>query len=477
MPLHHRGNHYLCGKNYITVKTQEQSGQPQNTLEEVLEIASEAGHILLENGAEIARIEETMERISRYYGVTSTNFFVLSNGIFVTGHEAADPNTTATDTAAPSPTSAASPSNPAASPSSPATAPTITHAPARQYANVEFIPIKGTQMDKIVEVNRLSRDIEAGKYTIAQARARLAEIRQLKPKRDWVQALGSAFGSWGFCAIFGGSIMDCCASFVVGLLLWIFVLRVTSRIFTKLLGNIINGGFVALLCFISWRLGFGDNFGNMIVGSLIPLIPGVAFTNGIRDIANEDYLAGVTRLLDAMLVFAAIAIGACLFFVVSGHINGGYILLNGALSDPFTAAMLFQCVAAFVGTIGFAVLFGSPSGEYLWCGIAGTFAWGVYLALNRYAGFSVFESTMLSSFCTAILARRLAVARRCPNTVYLLTGLFPLIPGGGIFWTTYYLCTQQFHLARTSGITAITVAFAIVLGIVVVLGVHTRPRK
>lgn len=414
----------------------------QNTLDDVLEVASEAGHILLENGAEIARIEETMERISKYYGVTSRNFFVLSNGIFTTGH-ASDEDSINRN---------------------------------RQYANVEFIPIKGTQMDKIVEVNRLSRDIEAGKYTLDQARERLSEIRNMKPKRDWVQILGSAFGSWGFCAIFGGSVMDCCASFVVGLLLWIFLLKVTSQHFTKLLGNIINGGFVALLCFICWKLGFGQNFGNMIVGSLIPLIPGVAFTNGIRDIANEDYLAGTTRLLDAILVFAAIAIGACFFFVISGHINGGYILLNGALSDGFTSGIIFQTMAAFIGTVGFAVLFGCPSEEYVWCGIAGTFAWISYLALVRYASFSVFESTLVSSFLTAVLARRLSILRKCPNTVYLLTGLFPLIPGGGIFWTTYYLCSQQFHQAMQSGITALSVAFAIVLGIVMVLGIPRQFR-
>ena len=51
----------------------------------VLDAAMEAGHILLQNGAEISRVEETMERICRHYGVESGEFFVLSNGIFTTG--------------------------------------------------------------------------------------------------------------------------------------------------------------------------------------------------------------------------------------------------------------------------------------------------------------------------------------------------------------------------------------------------------
>ena len=60
--------------------------ETKNNLSEALEVAAQAGHVLLENGAEIARVEETMERISSHYGATQSNFFVLSNGIFTTGN-------------------------------------------------------------------------------------------------------------------------------------------------------------------------------------------------------------------------------------------------------------------------------------------------------------------------------------------------------------------------------------------------------
>ena len=58
--------------------------------EEVLRLASEAGRILLQNGAEISRVEDTMERIASHYGVQGENFFVLSNGIFTTGRSYAN---------------------------------------------------------------------------------------------------------------------------------------------------------------------------------------------------------------------------------------------------------------------------------------------------------------------------------------------------------------------------------------------------
>ena len=73
---------------------QEQSNYRQNDKQnnlkqdnrekEVMEVSLQAGHLLLENGAEISRVEETIERICRYYGVCSGNAFVLTNGIFIT---------------------------------------------------------------------------------------------------------------------------------------------------------------------------------------------------------------------------------------------------------------------------------------------------------------------------------------------------------------------------------------------------------
>ena len=58
----------------------------ENQSDKVLEFASEAGRVLLENGAEISRVEETMERIASNYGEEGEKFFVLSNGIFTTGN-------------------------------------------------------------------------------------------------------------------------------------------------------------------------------------------------------------------------------------------------------------------------------------------------------------------------------------------------------------------------------------------------------
>lgn len=392
---------------------------------QALAIASEAGHILLENGAEISRVEETMERIATHYGVDSKSFFVLSNGIFTTSS-------------------------------------------FNKYANVEFIPFKGTQLDKVVAVNQLSRDIVAGKYTLDEAQVRLREIRTMRPHPVWEQVLASALGSAGFCIVFGGGLLDCAASFVCGILLWLFVLYVTAPHMSKIVGNIVGGLFVTGLCILFHRIGFGHSLPNMIIGAIIPLIPGVPFVNGVRDLANEDYIAGATRLLDALLVFFCIAAGVMLAFVGDRLVTGSMIVLQGMTVDAFTFKMPVQIVASFIGTAAFAVLFGVPRKYYVLCGVSGVLGWILYMILARYAGFTPPAATLFATMLVVLSARWFSVLDRCPAIVFLLCGIFPLVPGAGVFWTSYYVVSDQLRLALSSGFMAVKVTIAIVLGIILI---------
>lgn len=405
--------------------------EEMNDTAEVLEVASIAGHILLENGAEISRVEDTMARISSHYGVDSGHFFVLSNGIFTTGSRG-------------------------------------------RYANVEFIPIRGIQLSKVAEVNKLSYDIAAGKYTLAQARSRLEAIRDGAGKSAWELIAGSAFGAAGFCAVFGGGFMDCAAAFVVGALLYVFSLSVSGRYLSKIVGGICNALMATLLCLVSYRIGFGESLSNVIIGAIMPLIPGVPFVNGVRDLANSDYIAGLTRLTDAMLGFICIALGVSISFLLDGAVFGGMIELYGMTVNAQTAGLFWQMLAAFVGTMAFAVLFGAPRREYVAAGIIGSVGWGLFLVLTRFCSIGATVAIVLSTVVICMLSRYAAVMHKCPGTVFVLCGIFPLVPGAGVFWFTYYLLSSQFRLSLGTGFVAAKAAIAIVLGIIFAMELPQR---
>ena len=73
-----------------------------------------------------------------------------------------------------------------------------------------------------------------------------------------------------------------------------------------------------------------------------------------------------------------------------------------------------------------------------------------------------------------VLARIAAIDHKCPAQVFLLCGMFTLVPGAGIFWFTYYLVSGDFDLSSASGFTAIKAAVGIVLGIILAMEIPQR---
>lgn len=256
--------------------------QPESFEHEVLDTAMDAGNILLENGAELARVEDTMDRICRHYGVDGS-FFILSNGIFTTGSCRMDPG----------------------------------------FARVRHIPVNRADLSRVVDVNQLSRDIEKKDLSLEEVQAEIIRIRQMPGKRHWLQILAAGIGSAGFCYMFGGSARDCVASGITGLLLWIIWLYICMPHLSRILGHLTGGAAAACFSLLLYSMGIGDSLSHIIIGAVIPLVPGVPFTNGIRDIASGDYLAGIVRLLDALLVFMCIAIGVGFVLTAYYRVSGG----------------------------------------------------------------------------------------------------------------------------------------------------------
>ncbi|WP_418971200.1 threonine/serine exporter family protein [Allofournierella sp.] len=246
--------------------------------ETVFETAALAGEILLASGAEIFRVDETMCRIARAYQCGGLEPFVLSNGIFLTSGGAGGEH---------------------------------------YRAKVRHIPLGGSRLDRIDAVNQLSREIEQGLHTPAQALEELRRIRTSPQKPAWLQVLASGLGSGAFCFLFGGSLADAAAAFLAGLALYSYFLFVVRGRLSKIALNISGGALVTLLSILLVKLGLGARLDMVTVGSIIPLLPGVAFTNAIRDIADEDYISGTVRLLDVILVVVCAAFGVGL--VMAGY--------------------------------------------------------------------------------------------------------------------------------------------------------------
>lgn len=135
--------------------------------------------------------------------------------------------------------------------------------------------------------------------------------------------------------------------------------------------------------------------------------------------------------------------------------------------------MIIELISAAMGTVAFALLFGVPKIYYLYCGAIGAAGWLVYmlmLAAGMGDAFAVFFATV----AVVLLSRYSAVRKKCPATVFLITGIFPLVPGAKIYWASYYLVTNQLEDFKVSGFAAAKAMIAIVLGIIFVFEI---PQK
>lgn len=252
----------------------------------VLELSFQMGETLLKNGAEISRVQETMERVAKAYHVDKFNVYVLTNAIFATGVEKG-----------------------------------VEHA-----AELKHIPSTSIHFGRISAVNQLSREIVQGAHTVEEAFVRLETIREIPYSPLPLAVLACAVGSAAFSYLFGGSAFDALTAFFCGVILELYLFWAGRRNFSKFLTNLSASALVTLCGALFLLAGFGHNMDKIIIGSIIRLVPGVALTTSIRDFFNGDYLSGAIRMLDAFLVGGCIAVGVGVVVRMLSIVTGGALL-------------------------------------------------------------------------------------------------------------------------------------------------------
>lgn len=252
----------------------------------VLNLAFQMGSILLENGAEITRVQETMEMVASSNGDVKFNVYVLTNAIFANGVENG-----------------------------------VTH-----RTEIKTVKDPAIHVGRISAVNQLSRELVAGEVTTEEAFDRLEKIRRLPFARPPVSLLCCGLGCGCFAVLKGGVFPDVLAAFVCGVAMEGFLLLAQRVISSKFLLNLLASFFAGSLAISLFLLGLGQNLDVVTSCAIIRLVPGVALTTSIRDFFNSDYLSGTIRMMDAIIVGACIAVGVGVASKLFSMIMGGAIL-------------------------------------------------------------------------------------------------------------------------------------------------------
>ncbi|SHJ61757.1 threonine/serine exporter family protein [Pseudobutyrivibrio xylanivorans] len=126
---------------------------------------------------------------------------------------------------------------------------------------------------------------------------------------------------------------------------------------------------------------------------------------------------------------------------------------------------IIEFVVSMVATIAFAIVFSAPRAELLYCGISGAIGWIFYSIISNTLSAPTLGN-VVGSLALTFFSRALASKRKNPVTVYLISGIFPLVPGAGIYYTSFYLIMNDMNNFSQSGLSTLKTAGAIVMGII-----------
>lgn len=235
--------------------------------QQILEIATMAAKALLESGAEIFRVQETAVRIIEHYGVTDYNVYVIANGFFINIDE---------------------------------------HKEDRRTA-IRHVPLHSIDLARIARVNQISREICSDAYDMEEAHRRLSACQEPEPENKPLMIIASGVGAMGFCYVLGGTPYDSLFALFMGLILQVALYFLGGR--SKYLSFLMGAFLVTMAAGGVVCAGVGANFNSVVIGAIIPLVPGVSFFTSISELFNGDHLSGTIHLMDAVLSAACIAVG------------------------------------------------------------------------------------------------------------------------------------------------------------------------
>lgn len=239
-------------------------------IERLLNVVVKAGKMLIESGAEIYRVEETMIRLCKSYPeVQIADSFVTGTGIMLSI--------------------------------------TVDGKTSTRIARVRF---KSVDLNVIDLVNSLSRRVSFDPISVDELEYEIDKIERKERYSFWVTLLFAGVGAAGFAIFFNGSAVDSVVAFLIGI-----VIRCVTTVFEKFqVNNFFTNAIataIAVFCSIgSSYLHYGVDYNVVIISSIMLLVPGLAITNAIRDAVAGDYLSGLSRGTEATLTALAIAIGA-----------------------------------------------------------------------------------------------------------------------------------------------------------------------
>lgn len=391
----------------------------------LMELAAGIGTRLATAGAETYRVEESIVRVLAAYGLDS-RVYSVPNSLFITIMVPGE-------------------------------------LPITQLCRMKNV---GTDLDAVEKYNSLSRAICEKKPDPQVALEWLRETEKACRTYSFpVVLMGHILVACGLCVFYGGAISDTICAGLCGLFLGLFNRFLSKYNSNTFFQNIASGFAMALFAYILAQFGLARNIDTSVIGTLMLLVPGLLFTNALRDIIFGDINSGVNRIVTALLIAAAVALGTA-----SAWNTAQYFWGIPDVPSPLAHSPLITCTGTAVACIGFLFVW-NIHGKGKWvCPVGGFLTWAVFCFMKELS-FSYAMCCLFGTIFAAAYAEVMARIRKYPAISYLVIGLISLIPGSNIYYTAQQALQGNMDRFIQEGTLLVITAGVMAVGIILVASI------
>ena len=421
--------------NKINAENNNEPGSKRHEWEERLALVLDIAEQMVISGAEVARTEYSVRRICKSFGAVRTEALSITTSLIVTVYY--DEYGSVTQT--------------------------------RRVDKFAY------NMDRLEKMNELSREICDKKLSIEDGRKRFSELMAEKYYSFHTQILFFMLIAFTFTLFFGGSIKDALvSSFIAIIFKYIdeFARKIEINKFIPIVASSLLGGFLAIMAV---RAGLADSVGKVSIGDVMLLIPGIMLTNSLRDMFGGDTITGGIRFIEATLIAVMIAVGFSASSKFYEEIFSS-VVVSTVREWPAWITIITALVTSFFGSIGYACTFNIRAKRLVAAGFGGLIGWAAYLV----AGCFMFSEPMkyfAAALVINIYAEIMAVTEKAPSTVFLVSAIMPLVPGGMLYRTMRFAVTKEWGDFGKLGVETLSIALALALGMLIANSVIKSMRK
>ncbi|MGF6907717.1 threonine/serine ThrE exporter family protein [Fusobacterium sp. PH5-44] len=245
--------------------------EPTEKVSDILYIACNIGKLMLQNGGETYRAEETIVRTCGHYNVKASSFATLNTII------------TSTDLFE-------------------------NKMEDSRYTVVDRINFRTINLDKVAKLNDIARNLDG--FTVKELKEEIKIIMSEAKISHRNKVLGHVLAGGSFAILFKGTMRDSIVAVISMLILSFFDKYLKEKQLNSFFNNLVGAMLVTIISLIFVEAGFIKNPSVSIIAALMLLAPGISFTNSIRDIISGDFISGVSRAVEALTIGVALAAGS-----------------------------------------------------------------------------------------------------------------------------------------------------------------------